>query len=215
MTTARRLFVTPDPQNPDPSNPPAADPPAVDPPAATPPATDPPAVDPPPAQEPDWKAESRKWEGRSKENSKKAAEYDKLVAASQTETERAQADATAARQEAEAMRGQIAAAEIKAALTGVVADPAAVVDDLNLAKFVTDEGSIDAEAVKALRDRYAALSPTGTEGPRTPAPTPGQGANSTPRPGQITREALETMSPEAIVKARKDGLLNDVLGIRQ
>lgn len=201
--------------SPDPITPPAADPPAADPPASDPPAADPPVADPPAADPPatDWKAEARKWEDRSKANSGKAKEYDKLVAASQTETERAQAAAEAAEARVADMQGRIVAAEIKAALTGVVPDAAAVVDDLNLAKFVTDDGSIDTEAVTALRSRYEALAPAG-DGPRTPAPTPGQGANSTPRPGQITEQALSGMTPAQIVEARKAGLLNDLMGIK-
>lgn len=160
-----------------------------------------------------WRDMAREQEKRAKDNVGKAKEYDKLVAASQTETERAQAAAEAAEQRAADMQGRIVAAEIKAALTGVVPDPAAVVGDLNLAKFVTDDGNVDAEAVTALRERYEKLAPAG-DGPRTPAPTPGQGANTTPRAGQITREALDTMSQTQIHEARKAGLLNDILGIQ-
>ena len=210
-TTARRLLV---PTDPTPTDPTAADP-AADPPAGDPPAADPPVADPP--AEPyavDWKAKAREWEKRAKANSGKASEYDKLVTASQTETERAQSAAQQAEQRVAEMQGRIAAAEIKAALTGVVPDPAAVVDDLNLARFVNEDGEVDGAAVKTLREKYEAMKPAGTEGPRTPAPTPGQGANTQPRAGQITREQLDTMKPDAIVKARRDGLLNDILGIK-
>lgn len=197
---------------------PAAPAPAPAAPAAAPAAPAAPAAEPtadaPATGTVDWQAKSREWEKRAKENFGKATEYDKLVAASQTETERAQSDAAAARQHVDEMRSEIASAKIEAALTGVVPDPAAVVADLNLAKFVTDDGKVDAEAVTALRTKYEALAPAGN-GPRTPAPTPGQGANSTPRAGQINREALDGMTPAEIVKARRDGLLNDVLGIQQ
>lgn len=170
--------------------------------------------------EQDWKARARQWEREAKKAkaeaeklAPKAAEYDKLDAASKTETERAQAAATAAEERAAAMQGRIAAAEIKAALTGIVPDPAAVVEDLNLDRFVTAEGEIDAAAVTALKEKYATFAPAG-DGPRTPAPTPGQGANTQPRAGQLTREALKNMSPAEIVKAQSEGLLNDVLGVK-
>lgn len=120
------------------------------------------------APEVDWKAEADKWkamarkhEDRAKENGAAARELEKLREASLSEAEKAVAEAekrgrTAALTE---VGQRIAAAEIKAALTGVVADPAAVVDDLNLAKFVTADGDVDAKAVTALKDRYAALIP--------------------------------------------------------
>ena len=120
------------------------------------------------APEVDWKAEADKWkamarkhEDRAKENGAAARELEKLREASLSEAEKAVAEAekrgrTAALTE---VATRLAAAEIRAALTGVVADPAVVVDDLNLAKFVTPDGDVDAKAVTALKDRYAALVP--------------------------------------------------------
>lgn len=76
-----------------------------------------------------------------------------------SEAEKAVADAKdSTRAEVTATFGQkLAAAEIKAALTGVVPDPATVVGDLNLAKYVTETGDVDSEAVAALRERWVAI----------------------------------------------------------
>ena len=117
----------------------------------------------------DWQAEAEKWkslarkhEDRAKENGAAARELEKLREASLSEAEKAVAEAekrgrTAALTE---VSQRLAAAEIKAALTGIVKDPADIVGDLNLAKFVTADGDVDAKAVTALKDRYAALAPT-------------------------------------------------------
>lgn len=206
--------MTPDPNpTPDPTDPPATDPPAI-PPVTDPPATDPPAVDPPAQETTDWKAESRKWEQRAKDNVAKAQEYDKLEEASKSELQRAQDAAQRSDAQVAEMRNEIASAKIEAALAGIVDDPSAVVADLNVAKFLDANGAVDAEAVKALRERYEAFAPPGN-GPRTPQPTPGQGANTQPAAGQLTREALKTMSPAEIVAAQAAGQLNDVLGVKQ
>lgn len=62
---------------------------------------------------------------------------------------------------------QLAGAEIKAALAGVLDEDQIVdvVDDLNLTRFVDDDGEVDEDAVKALRDKYLHIV-----GKRTPPP---------------------------------------------
>lgn len=116
----------------------------------------------------DWKAEAEKWqtqarkhEKRAKDNSTAAKELEKLKASMMSEQEKAVAEAEArGRQAAVGEVGQrLAAAEIKAALTGVVPDPAALVDDLNLAKYVGEDGQVDADAVAELRKKFEALKP--------------------------------------------------------
>lgn len=54
---------------------------------------------------------------------------------------------------------RLAGAEVKAALAGVLTEDqiADVLDDLNLSRFVDDEGDVDSDAVKVLRDKYTAL----------------------------------------------------------
>lgn len=87
-------------------------------------------------------------------------ELETLRQASMTEAQRAVEEAEQrGRSAASADFGQrLAAAEVKAALTGIVPDPAAIVEDLNLAKYVTDTGDVDQEAVTALRSKYQALA---------------------------------------------------------
>jgi hypothetical protein len=54
---------------------------------------------------------------------------------------------------------RLAGAEVKAALAGVVPDDkiTEIVDELNLARYVGDDGEVDEDAIKVLRDRYTAL----------------------------------------------------------
>lgn len=156
------------------------------------PTTADPAPEPEPAADPaaqpdetDWKAEAERWkresrkhEGRAKENAGAAKRLAEIEAANQTAQERAEAAARAAEERAAAATVRIASAEIRAALAGVVPDPAAVVEDLNVARFLTDDGEVDAEKVSALRAKYAALAPSG---PRAPLPNPAQGSSQPAR----------------------------------
>ena len=139
--------------------------------------------------DPDWKAEARKWEQRAKDNSAAAKKLAALEAANQTDAERAQAAARQAEQRAEAAVRRVASAEIRAALTGVVPDPAAVVEDLDLGRFIDSEsGDVNGDAVAALKAKYAALAPPA--GPRAPAPNPAQGAGGAPKSlGELIADA--------------------------
>lgn len=120
---------------------------------------------------------SRKWEQRAKK-----ADEDAEAArqAAMSDQERAVEDAKrAGRAEAVSELGQrIAAAELRAALTGLVPDPALIVEDVNLAKFVTDDGEVDTDAVAAFRAKYEAQRPSfqgsadgGPQGDSTKEPT--------------------------------------------
>lgn len=82
---------------------------------------------------------------------------------------------------------KLAGAEVRAALAGVVPDEQItdIVDDLNLTRYVGDDGDVDAEAIKSLRDKYTALLGTRktpkvnhgkTGSPATPKSTRDQGA---------------------------------------
>jgi hypothetical protein len=155
-----------------------------------------------------WKALSRKHEAEAK---KAKAELDKIRAANQTEAEKA---LEAARQEGRQaatvdVAQRLAAAEIKAALTGIVPDPASIVEDLNLAKYVDDSGEVNSEAVAELRKRFEGLS-KGARRPGGGNPL-GQGQKGEPaRQGQLTQADLSKMSPQEIVKARREGRLADL-----
>lgn len=113
------------------------------------------------------------------DDKKKLGEYDKLVAANQTDLERAQQAAQAAEGTISAMRERVASADIRAALTGIVPDPESVIEDLNIARFIGDDGEVKTEAVTALRAKYAALAP---EGKRLPAANPAQGSSGSGAP---------------------------------
>ena len=104
----------------------------------------------------------------------KAAEYDRLAAASKTAEERANEAVTAADARALASMQRVARAEVKAALTGLVDDPNSIIEDLNLARFIDDDGEINDDAVAALKTKYAGFA--GKRGPR-PDLSQGSGAN--------------------------------------
>ena len=174
------------------------------------------------SQETDWVAEARKWEKRAKENASrlkeaepKLSEYDRLVEASKTDLERAQATAQKANESLAGYRERLASAELRVALTGVVPDPAAVIEDLNVAKFIGEDGEVNADAVAALRGKYAALAP---EAKRAPAPNPAQGssANGASTASQLTQEDVSRLYRERkyddIEQARKDGRLTNLYG---
>lgn len=54
---------------------------------------------------------------------------------------------------------RLAGAEVKAALAGAMTEEqiADLIDDLNLSRFVLDDGEVDREAVKVLRDKYVSI----------------------------------------------------------
>ena len=160
-----------------------------------------------------WKALARKHEQAAKSNSTAAAELEKLRTASLSEQEKAVAEAESrGRQAAVAeVAEKLAAAEIRAALTGVVPDPAAIVEDLNLGRYVQD-GEVNTEAVEALKAKFAALAPAPTQ----PNADLKQGVRGNGRngPAQLTRADLAAMTPDQIVKAKAEGRLNDLLGVK-
>jgi len=173
------------------------------------------------SQETDWVAEARKWEKRAKENASrlkdaepKLSEYDKLVEASKSELERAQDTAQKAQARIDALAQRAVAADLRAALTGVVPDPSAVIEDLNIARFMGEDGEVDAAAIASLREKYLGLAP----GKRTPAPNPAQGtsASGPSTASQLTEQDVQRLYREkkfdVIEKARQDGRLTTLLG---
>lgn len=79
---------------------------------------------------------------------------------------------------------KLAAARVEAALAGVVPDDQIddVVDDLNLSRYVTDDGDVDDEAIRTLRDKYTALL-----GTRKTAKV-SHGKTGSPATGKSTRD---------------------------
>lgn len=145
---------------------------------------------------------------------KKARE---IEAANQTAQEKAEAAARQAEERAAAAVRRIASAEIRAALTGVVPDPAAVAEDLDLSRFIDAEsGDVRPEAVEALKAKYAALAPP--SGPRAPAPNPAQGAGGQAKTlAEIIAEAEKASTgsrqdTRAIMRLKSQQLVNQNKG---
>lgn len=203
---------TPDPIQTDPT--PTPDPAPADPP--TPDPTDPPQ---PGTGEPeiDWKAKAREWEKRAKANqaeAKKNADAAKRIAeieeAQKTAEQKAQDAAKAAEARAQAANQRVAKAEVKAALTGIVDDPESIIEDLNLSRYLTDDGDVDDDAVAALKTKYEALRPPSK---RAPNPNPAQGANGGKEHEKPLTEAdLKQMTTDEINKARREGRLDHLMG---
>lgn len=159
----------------------------------------------------EWKARARKFEDRAKANAAAAKELEALKASAMTDQEKAVAEA-AAKARAEVLAevgGSLVESAFKVAATGRPVDIDTMLDGLDRAKFLTDDGKPDVDRITAWIDKVA------------PAPAPpkakdlGQGARPTNGLPQITdRAQLEHMKPEEIVKAREDGRLNDLLGIK-
>lgn len=155
------------------------------------------------AKQVDWEAEARKWkelsrknESRMKENAEKARLYDEAQEQGKSELQKAQeaaakAEARAAAMEAEAMRAKVAAS------TGVDADL--------LSGSSEEELRASAERLIAWR---GAQVPKGA--PSSDAGIRGEQIRAAK---QLTREDLKKMSPAEILKARKDGQLNNIMGI--
>jgi flavin-binding protein dodecin len=119
------------------------------------------------------RTEAANYRGKLRAAEPKAAEYDRLAEASKTAEERSQEAVKAADTRALASMQRVARAEVKAALTGLVDDPDSIVEDLNLARFIDDDGEINDGAIAALKTKYAGFS---KRGPR-PDLSQGSGAN--------------------------------------
>ncbi|MEU4640835.1 hypothetical protein [Micromonospora sp. NPDC023814] len=126
-----------------------------------------------------WKTQSRKQEERAKANATAAQELKKLQAERMTEAEKVAAEAEQrGRSAAFAEVGQrLVRAEFAARSAGRIG--ADVLDDLNLAKFLTEDGDVD---TAALDKAVARLTPApAEEQTRKPGPRPdlSQGSSST------------------------------------
>lgn len=171
-----------------------------------------------------WKSLARKHEDQAKRNAKAAKELEQLKRSQMDENEKAIAEAEERGRQAARLEvaEKLAAAEIKAELKGVVDDPAAIVEDLNLRKYVTDDGEVDSDAVAQLREKFSKLAKSSSDGGNSNGSGAGtgkggpdlrQGVRGGNRPAQLTRDDLKNMTPDEIAKAKSEGRLNDLLGI--
>ena len=155
------------------------------------------------AQETDWAAEARKWkelsrknEARMKENAEKARLYDEAQEKDKSELQKALDKAAKAEARVKALEVQAARAQVAAA-KGV---------DMDLLSGSTLE-ELEASADRLLAWRGAQV-PKGA--PTTDAGVRGEEIRAV---RQLTRDDLKKMSPAEIVKARKDGRLNNIMGL--
>lgn len=114
-----------------------------------------------------WKKRSRTNEDRAKANAAAAKELDDVRKQAMTDQERAVAEAAeqaTARTRAE-MAGTLVAAKIEAAAAQTGLDIGTIVQGIDPAKFLTDEGTVDDTAITAF---VGAMTPE----PAQPAPAP-------------------------------------------
>lgn len=153
-------------------------------PEATPPEVEPTAeaATAEPEDKTDWKAEARKWETRAKENKAAATANEQARRAAMTESERAIAEAeergkSAVRTEfgQRLVRSEFLA---EAAKRNPTWDAAAVLEDLNLARYIGEDGEPDSKAIAAAVNR---IVPGSTQ--ETVPPSFDLGARKTATPG--------------------------------
>lgn len=121
----------------------------------------------------DWKAEAEKWktqarkhEQRAKENRTAVQDLAKLKRDGLPEQERliAEADAKARAEERAKVSGRLARQAFLAAAKGRVDNAAEVADDVNLSRYVDEQGEVDEDGLAELVDRLAPTkSDTGEE----------------------------------------------------
>lgn len=123
----------------------------------------------------------------------------------------------AERAASEKANARILRSEIKAAAAGKFADPADAALYLDLSKFEVDaNGDVDAteisDAIEDLLTRKPHLA--ASTRPRFQGSGDGGAARKSAGPTQLTKADLDKMSPEQIVKAKREGRLNSILGIK-
>jgi hypothetical protein len=120
--------------------------------------------------------------------------------------------------QAEAKQARVELAVFRAASTAG-GDPAALLDSTSFLKSLDGVDPSDtaavAEAITKAVEANSRLGAASSE-PRPPAPNPAQGSSASGPGGvaQLTRADLDGMSAQQIEAARKEGRLNDVLGIK-
>lgn len=108
----------------------------------------------------DWKAEAEKWQGlarkneeRAKGNANAAKELEKVRAAAMTEQEKAVAEAEKRGAQSAAVQAgpRLVRAEFRAAAAGQIEKDAldAYLEDVDLTKFLGDDGEPDTKAIEA------------------------------------------------------------------
>ncbi len=154
-----------------------------------------------------WKALARKHEDKAKELAPAAKRLAELEQASQSETERAvskarqEADQVARSEERGKWAQRLAAAQFVAlaARRNSEFDAQAVLDDLNLARYVGDDGEPDEKALGGVVER---LVPSAAPNPR-PSGNADLGPRNSPAPTDPRQRALAQIEADLAASRRK------------
>jgi hypothetical protein len=125
--------------------------------------------------------------------------------------------AQATREALSKANARIVRSEIKAAAAGKFADPSDALAFIDSAQFeVDDNGDVDEGEIKDAIEELLTRKPhlAATARPRFQGSGDGGAARKASGPKQLTADDLKGMSPEQVVKAKREGRLNSVLGIK-
>ena len=149
----------------------------------------------------DWKAQARKWEARAKANkadAEDAQRWREFQETQKSEQERMNDELARVKAEAEAAKLELMRIQV-AAQKGITGDA------IKLLKASSIE-ELQAEA-----ELLVSLMATSNK-PTQPQPDASQGRPAPATAGQVTREQLDKMSPQEIMKAKAEGRLAELLG---
>lgn len=144
-----------------------------------------------------WKTQSRKHEERAKANANAAKELEQLRQASMSEQEKAVDEARRAAR-AETLREvgtHLVTAEFRAQAAGRVTEErlSELLEDMDMTKYLTEDGQVDAERVAR---KVAALAPEPAENPEPTWPDLGQG----------NREPAMALNGDPLLASLKDAV---------
>ena len=139
-----------------------------------------------------------------KELAGKSEDEQKLELARREATEQALAQANE----------RILRSELRLAAKGKLADPADAQLYINLAEFdVNDNGEVDTDALESAIDELITRKPHLAVARTRFTGTADQGAKGTDRaPSQLSQSDMDSMTPEQVNKARKEGQFDRLLG---
>lgn len=138
----------------------------------------------------DWRAEAEKWQGlarkheaRAKENAAAAKEAARLKREGMPEQERKieEAVAKALAEERSKSGSKLARQAFLAAAKGLIPNAGDVADDVNLSRYVDDDGEVDEDGLAELVKR---LAPKSSDTDDEDEDTDGDGGRGTPRGGR-------------------------------
>ena len=142
-----------------------------------------------------WKQLARKHEARAKANAEKAQQFDQMEEAAKSDLQKAIERA----ERAETERDEALGKALRARIAQIAGVPVGLLHG-------TDEADLAGQAQALLNFKGEKPASTPAEG------VAGKQGEDVKGPSQITsREALEKMSPEEVVKAMRNGQLNQML----